>query len=324
MPRLIKVLSIDGGGIRGIIPAMVLAEIERRTRRPISQLFDLIAGTSTGGIVTLLLTKPNRRGRPQYSARDIVGLYEADGARIFPRSVWQRLHAMGKPIDARYPASGLESVLSRRLGSAKLKDALTDVLITSYEIERRIPWFFRSRRAKRRTDYDFLMRQVARAAAAAPTYFDPTQLPAGVGAEAYALIDGGVFANNPAMCALVEAKTAYRDADDVLLVSLGTGEPIRRFPYGAARAWGLPQWTQPILSMVFHGVSATVDYQVRQLLQPRRGIERYYRFQTKLNLAHDSMDDAGTANLRGLKLLAEELIRDRQRLLAALCRQLLR
>lgn len=80
---MIKALSLDGGGIRGIIPAMVLAEIEKRTRKPVSELFDLIAGTSTGGLLALGLTKPGPGGGPEYTAADMVRLYENCGREIF-------------------------------------------------------------------------------------------------------------------------------------------------------------------------------------------------------------------------------------------------
>ena len=86
-----KILSIDGGGIRGIIPAVILGEIERITGKPISNLFDLIAGTSTGGILALGLAKPNLDGFPEYSAQDLVGLYESEGSRIFNRSILHRI-----------------------------------------------------------------------------------------------------------------------------------------------------------------------------------------------------------------------------------------
>ena len=78
MSNPIKILSIDGGGIRGIIPAIILAEIEERTEKRVADLFDLIAGTSTGGILALGLTKPNEERKPQYAARDLVDLYKLD------------------------------------------------------------------------------------------------------------------------------------------------------------------------------------------------------------------------------------------------------
>ena len=86
------ILSIDGGGIKGIIPALILAEIEQRSKKPISELFDLIAGTSTGGIITLGLTKPNLDGKPEYQAADLVKLYENDGPKIFYQSLFRKIN----------------------------------------------------------------------------------------------------------------------------------------------------------------------------------------------------------------------------------------
>jgi len=88
-----KVLSIDGGGIRGIIPAMVLAEIERRTGKRIVEMFDLVAGTSTGGILALGLTKPGQDSKPEYSAKKLIDLYEIEGGKIFSIPVWHRVHS---------------------------------------------------------------------------------------------------------------------------------------------------------------------------------------------------------------------------------------
>ena len=102
MANVVKVLSIDGGGIRGIIPAMVLMEIERRTQRPIATLFDLVAGTSTGGILALGLAKPNGQGRPEHSAESLLGLYENDGAKIFSRSASSAAQNTSLPMSMRY------------------------------------------------------------------------------------------------------------------------------------------------------------------------------------------------------------------------------
>ena len=88
---MIRILSLDGGGIRGIIPAMLLAELEQRSGRPISGLFDLIAGTSTGGLIALALTCPGADGTPRYAARELVGIYEREGPVIFARSLWRRI-----------------------------------------------------------------------------------------------------------------------------------------------------------------------------------------------------------------------------------------
>jgi len=95
MSEQIGILAIDGGGISGIIPARILAEMEEVSGQPIARMFDLIAGTSTGGILALGLTKPDREGNPQYSARELVKLYQEEGGTIFSRSVWHWLRALG-------------------------------------------------------------------------------------------------------------------------------------------------------------------------------------------------------------------------------------
>lgn len=319
MPKPIRILSIDGGGIRGIIPALILAEIEQRSGKPISSLFDLIAGTSTGGILALALSRPGTRGKPRFTAARLVELYEEEGGRIFSRSIWHRIHAVGNLLEEKYPSKGLEAVLREYLGGTRLKQALTETLVTAYEIEQRIPWFFARHKALKHPDtHDFPMTQVAHATAAAPTYFEPIKIPVKNGSDYYALIDGGVFANNPAMCAYVEARTLHPRAKDFLVLSLGTGELTRPLPYDAVKGWGLANWAQPILNVVFDGISDTADYQLRQLLPS----DRYYRFQTRLTEDNEDMDNASRRNLRDLKLLATELLRREGPRLDQLCDQL--
>lgn len=319
MAKKVKVLSIDGGGIRGIIPAMILEYIETTKGQRIAKLFDLIAGTSTGGILALGLVKPDNDRAPAYSAAQLRDLYEKYGEEIFSRSVWHRVRAIGNAVEEKYPADGLERILKEYFGNAMLKDAVAKLVVTAYEIERRDPFFFKSSNAAKRPASDFAMWQVARATSAAPTYFEPAKLPSHDGKDYYALVDGGVFANNPAMCAYVEARTLYPDADEFLVVSLGTGQLTRRIPYDEAKGWGLLRWAQPILSVVFDGVSDTVDYQLQQLLQPKNGVRRYYRFQSELREGNDDMDDASRTNIRVLKMLAETIIKDHSDDLDRLC-----
>ncbi len=320
-----KVLSIDGGGIRGIVPAMVLAEIERRTGKATSQLFDLVAGTSTGGILALGLTKPGQNGGPDYSAKKLIELYETEGDKIFSIPVWHHLHSAGGLAEEKYPAKGIEEVAHRYFDDVRLAEALTDVLVTAYEIEGRVPWFFKRRHArdpKRRKGDNFLMREVARATSAAPTYFEPFLVEGGPHGGR-ALIDGGVHSNNPAMCAYVEARKIHPEENDFLVVSLGTGELTRSMPYEEVRGWGLALWAQPILSVVFDGVADTVDYQLRELLSTEEGeARRYYRFQTVLDIGKDDMDDASPTNVAALKVKAQEIISKNEDILETLCARL--
>ncbi|HYL35442.1 MAG TPA: CBASS cGAMP-activated phospholipase [Bryobacteraceae bacterium] len=320
---MVRILSIDGGGIRGIIPAMLLAEIEARTGQPIAKLFDLVAGTSTGGILALGLTIPRCQRAPVYTAQRFVELYEHEGARIFSRSLLWTIFAIDNFTLKKYSSRGIEQVLEEYFGDSRLRDAVTDVLVTSYEIGRRFPFFFRSAKARQRPDYDFLTRDVARATSAAPSYFEPMKLATGTNSDYYNLIDGGVFANNPAACALVEARTTHRDAD-YLLVSLGTGSLTRTLPLALAKYWGAVRWVKPLLDIVFDGVSSTVDYQMQQILPDLTGqCQRYYRFQTTLDChQHAALDNTSRDNITALKGLANEMIRKESDRLDELCETL--
>lgn len=309
---MFRVLSIDGGGIRGIIPALVLAEVEQRTGRRIADTFDLVAGTSTGGILALGLTVPGEDGRPRYAAADLVRFHLDQGPRIFSRSLWRRFTGLENLLEEKYPSDPIEEVLQEALGDARLSDALTPVLVTSYDIERRQPVFFKSHRADE-PGRDVSMWQAARATSAAPTYFEPERIDLEGGARAHqSLVDGGVFANNPAMCAYVESQDHrfFDPDDDVVLLSLGTGELTRPIPHEDAVGWGLAQWAQPLLGVVFDGVSDAVDYQLRTVLGRDRAPGGYWRLQVRLDEGSDDLDDASRTNLRVLQLKAEQLVAD--------------
>lgn len=324
MPKPFRILSIDGGGIRGLIPALVLAEIERLAGRPIADCFDLVAGTSTGGILALGLACPAPGGGPRYRAQDLADLYLKEGARIFDESPWRKLtNPMGLRA-AKYPPEGIEAVLMQYFGEQRLREALTEVLVTAYDLEKRDAFFYRRRRAQEDPRYDVPMRVAARATSAAPTYFEPA-LVAWPG-ERDVLVDGGVFANNPAMCAYAEARQTLvnegREGDDILLVSLGTGLYSRPFRYEDAKGWGVAGWAKPVLDVIFDGVADTVDYQLRQLLPAAGGRARYHRFQTDLDADLSEMDDTSPAHLNGLRRAAEGILQRQAAEVAALAERL--
>src|SRR4051812_15691280 len=138
-----RVLAIDGGGIRGIIPALVLADLEERCGRPVAELFDLVAGTSTGGILACALTRPDA-----LPAREIAEVCVEEGPRIFDRSLLKRVTSADGYVDEKYDDAGLRRALERFLGDVRLSEARTGVLVCAYEIERRFAFFFRSARAR--------------------------------------------------------------------------------------------------------------------------------------------------------------------------------
>jgi predicted acylesterase/phospholipase RssA len=304
-----RILAIDGGGIRGIIPALVLCEIEKRTGRRTAELFDLVAGTSTGGILACALTRPGA-----LAAEELVGLYAEEGPRIFSRPLLKRVLSVNGWVDERYDDDGLNAALVRYLGGAHLREATTAVMVTAYDIAGRFAFFFRSERAKADPTYDFPLWEVARSTAAAPTYFEPWEATDLAGARTYPLIDGGIYANNPAMCALAELGRERVD----LVGSLGTGSQIRPYSYAKARRWGQLAWARPLIDMVFDGLADTVDFEVAGLLAPGA----YVRLQTALTIAKDDMDDASQRNLSDLREEGRKLVRERAAEIDALCARL--
>ena len=156
--RPVRVLALDGGGIRGIIPASLLAELERRCGRRISELFDLIAGTSTGGILALGLTAedPATPGKPRYRADDLVSLYAEKGHLIFRSSLWYRLLTLFGLFGSKYTVRDLDATLADYFGEARLREAVTEVLITSYDLESRDSWFLARHKALADAGSDFL------------------------------------------------------------------------------------------------------------------------------------------------------------------------
>ena len=291
-----KILAIDGGGIRGIIPALVLDYIERATRKPTNELFDLIAGTSTGGIIAAGLVLPGKDGKAALSAHDLFDLYLQWGREIFSRSAWKSLVGGHGIFDKKYDSLALHRTLKRYGFDREIEMALTNTMLTAYDIRFRRPIFVKSWRRETNaiSGIDGNFANACLATAAAPTYFQPQG----------GFIDGGVHANNPAMCAFSEAKKLWTN-EDVLVVSLGTGNHTRPIDPDEARDWGALEWCVPLISIFMDGQGSDVDYQLRNILG-----EKYFRFQCELGIANDDMDDASMRNIKVLIGEAENLIRE--------------
>ena len=345
-----KILSIDGGGIRGIIPALLLAEIERRTEKPIFTLFDLITGTSSGGILALGLTKPRLRSDAsdtlpvaEYTAEDLLQLFLEYGVELFYEPLFQRL--LG-PLDdiflqPKYPSESKEEILRQYFGTALLENNLKEVFVTSYDIEKRIPIFFTNKLEKEQIESrnlgklcgGFSLLNAALATTATPTYFAPHRVvdPHNSGII-YTLIDGGVFANNPAHLAILEAQISSQrkaqkvlNPEDILVVSLGTGSLTSVYPYKEVKNWGLWQWGRPLLNMMFDSNSKVVAGELEQLFEPsdREAKSFYYRFQTLLDSELEEIDNTKVQNTRHLQAIAHRLISNKSQQIDELCSLLL-
>jgi uncharacterized protein len=329
-----RVLAIDGGGIRGLIAARVVARLEELLteeagdERRIADCFHLIAGTSTGGLIALGLMAPDpaKSGRPRLRGTDLVTLYLEEGPRIFGDTL-HKLLSLGGWIAPKHSSKELERALRDRLGESRLSEALREVLITSYDMAEPGPHFFKRRRARESADGDPSMVDVGMATAAAPTYF-PSR-----GLDGRALIDGGVFAANPSVAGVVEAlkERDGRGGDtglrDLLMVSLGTGQHEEGRQQSEVRRWGRIGWIRPrggdpaLIAAFLDGQSDAADHWADVLLNREAEERRYYRFQVTL-AEGTPLDDASPRALRELNAAADRLLEERDGDLRELARRL--
>ena len=311
-----KILSIDGGGMRGIIPASILTVLEQKQGKPIAELFDLLVGTSTGGLLAAGLCVRDHGGtQAKFSARDLLTLYQERGKEIFDKALLQELPLLGfvsDLFDETYSHKPLERLLESYFGDSILSDTLKPLVITSYDIERRNTYFFKTSQAISDPDRDHRLRDVVRATTAAPTYFEPAVVYSRAKSPTRrVLVDGGVFASNPAMCGYIEAITAAKaKRSEILMVSLGTGIATRSIKYDDARDWGTAGWVRQILSVMMDGSADAAHYQLSRLLPSAKGrqTQRYFRFDDELDIGYDDLDNADKTNLFALMTKGEDIL----------------
>ncbi|WP_346656094.1 CBASS cGAMP-activated phospholipase [Bradyrhizobium sp. dw_78] len=225
--RIYKVLSLDGGGIRGVFPAAFLARLEDRIGQPIGSYFDLIVGTSTGGIIAIGLGLG-------LSARDILQLYEEQGPAIFDQEhgraenwLRQRWRGAWQLFDSKYSSEPLKAALTGIMGQRRLGESRTRLVIPAWHsMLERVYLYKTAHHPRLETDYKELALDAAMATAAAPTFLKPHRT-----SEAVELVDGGVWANNPIGVAAVESVGLLGwPADRLKILSIGTINDVRAQP----------------------------------------------------------------------------------------------
>jgi patatin-like phospholipase/acyl hydrolase len=278
-----RILSLDGGGIRGVFTTELLSRLEAAA--PFLAKVDLFAGTSTGGIIALGLAAG-------LAPDELTDLYLAVGPEIFPESHLGALAILGKLVNAPYDNAALRHALSDVFGRRDLRtlgDLARRVLVPTFDLDssegpgskpgRRTwkPKFFHNFPGPGSDAAEEIV-DVALRTSAAPTYFPTYQ----------GFVDGGVIANNPSMVALAQAlhpATGGQKLEDVRILSVGTGERLR-FIAGPTHDWGYVQWAVPLSQLIVEGPMDTARYECEQLLG-----ERFFRLDTVLDREID-MDDA--------------------------------
>jgi patatin-like phospholipase/acyl hydrolase len=282
-----NILSIDGGGLRGIIPLVVLENLEKYSPDFLKKV-DMFAGTSTGGLIALGLAKGMK-------PLEILDLYIFHGPQIFQRSLWLEIKNLNDAIGPKYDDISREALCQSILQDLRLKDFLDHdhkkghVLITAFDLDDKVHSELNLRRWKAKIfhnlptnnhsdDGDEIAYRIAMRTTASPTYF----------ASYDGFVDGGIFANNPSMCAIAQTQDARLaqqiPLSSIRMLSLGTGY-CPSYIDGEER-WGLAQWAPKLADILADGINKVADFQARQML----GENHYHRITTQL-IDQIAMDD---------------------------------
>ncbi len=321
--QTVKILSIDGGGIRGYIPALILENLAIRLKEQgksedFSRHFDIVAGTSSGSLTALGITSPaidkqkpdNFSSIPQYSISDIVNIYEVRRNDIFPRIPLAGIQTLRQAFHEKYDDSGFKKLLEDLFGNRTLADTLTNVLISSYDLKSAKPVMIRKSMLSE-TRENFYIKDIARGSSAAPTYFEPHTMTSLSGNTEYCLIDGAMAANNPALCAYVEARQLYPMAHKFIICSFGTGFIPHHWDYKKAQKWGFLDWISPQNGTpLYHIMTGAQEQCVDSQVSAIPEIE-YYRINPILKFGKDDIDDTSIKNMKLLKSVAGKEIKEK-------------
>lgn len=322
MAEFTRVLSLDGGGLRGLITAEILVRVEQKiqhkTENPQARLadyFDLFAGTSVGGILTCLYLSPDLQdpSKPRCSAEDARNFFYQNSHNIFYKPCSHTMKNFWGLLNEKYSHEKLDLMMQNFFGDLKLSELLKPCLICTYEIERRKTHFFTQHDAVLNPKDDYYIADVIRATSAAPTFFEVAAIRS-LNNDTYTCIDGGVFANNPALCAYAEVRSKFPDnptAKDMVILSLGTGDVKKGYPYEQAKNWGQFQWLVPLFDIIMTGVAETVDYQMKQIYDATRTPQQYLRINPTLTDKNMlPIDKASEENLQNIHRLGQQLAQD--------------
>jgi patatin-like phospholipase/acyl hydrolase len=296
-----RILSLDGGGLRGIIPLLILKEIERTHGRPIHELFDVITGTSTGGIIACGLTYTRDGKTPHLSLDQLIDLYTTKGSEIFPykKNLFSKaISGINSVFNPKFSPNGLERLLTEYFGDSTLRDTLKPIIVTSYDIKNNDVVMFKSRLSGVSDEYNATLKDVCRATSAAPTYLPSYQM--NFKGVDRLLVDGGVYINNPAMAAVADTLRSRPEVSiqDIECLSLGTGIYSKSLGIKTT-GWGIVDWVKPITTVMMQASAKAVTYECDEILQ------KHLRLQVKID--DEKRSDMADARPETIKYLVERV-----------------
>jgi patatin-like phospholipase/acyl hydrolase len=253
-PSLITILSIDGGGTKGIIPAILLSQFEHATAKKTAQLFDFMVGVSTGSLVVSLLATPNAEGTSHYTADEIVKLFEEKSPDVFAASFMHKFKTISGLIGPRFESGGMERLSQLYFRETTMSQLLSHVAIFAYDLNKKGVVMFTNWRSKQADTSYYNVRNVIQGTTAIMSYFSPKELVDTNGDNKYLLADASFVVNNPSAMAFLFAYNRCPNAKHYVVVSLATG----KYPglNIQPQTWGIIQWATEMVYSVLQGETA--------------------------------------------------------------------
>ncbi len=333
------ILSIDGGGIRGIVPAAILTYLEEKIQDiigndkiRIGNMFDFVAGTSTGSIVGSLMLIPkepkeNEIMAPKYKMSEIVKMYVEFGDKVFAKNFWHNVHTTWGLFGPKYKSNNIEVPLLKFMDHYQLKDLLKACLFSGYDIDKRKVCFFTNSDEHKRYAHYYL-KDVIRGSTSIPSCFSPAHFMDGLIENT--IIDGAVFVNNPALAAYIEvSKTIFNgkikkfDPNEMIVISLGTGSfKPKSYTYKKTKRWGKAKWVLPTIDIMMSAHSDVTDYEMTKIFSSHDSLHNYKRINPPLVYGSASALDSSRKNVTNLLIDVRNYIENNKDMLNTLAREI--
>lgn len=311
----VRILSIDGGGMKGIITAILLQRIEELIKEysenpeaALADYFDLVGGTSTGAIITALLLCADENHRPKYSPADVVELYMTHGKEIFKKKRFYPVNTLFGLFGSKYTNASFKELLKLYFGELTISDLLKDSAYTAYDTYKRQAVFFSTVTKDKEKVESLLVRDVVLASAAAPTYFPPVHIQNNIFPH-NCYVDGGLVANNPTLCLMVESlkMPGHNEICDTMLLSVGSMSSPNFYPYKKVKRWGYLGWAVPLLNILLDGSDETAEYQVDKIFHACHIKNQYLRLELQSDREVPGMDAVKSDDLKRFEELGYEM-----------------
>jgi patatin-like phospholipase/acyl hydrolase len=310
----IRILSIDGGGIFGLVPLIILQFIEKYTQKSICDFFDYISGTSSGGIIALALSCPDEKGKPLYSTSDILSLFQKKAPMIFQKSLVHKilchiplLNKFYSLFFPKYCEAGAEKVFKNTFHNTTLSQSLCHTFVSTYALTKPEShlYVFSSPEVKKSVQKgkaDFLIRDIAFATSAAPTFFPPRYIRclyknAPPYTIPYAFIDGAVAMNNMSLFLYAYARKKHPNRP-IHILSLGIRQKPINIKKSYCKRMGIVSWLKKITCFIPHSQTSSHQAVLKQLISQSPHKDIYERIQPPYGIFLEEFDNISRTHMQ--------------------------